>query len=216
MSRETNQSFWGDAEKRRRSGPEQNPSTSFAEYAHQARPATRGAAAAVALGQPTIQALEQEKRRYPRFKCEGALELKTDGSTIRTWATFTDLSVAGCYVELMTTFPVGTKMQLQLGMNGFLVQGAAIVRATYPFLGMGIEFTELTDTAREQLQAMVASLTNAAMRKPASVQKKTQQVAEIPDPGAALAALAKYFESAQTLSAEDFPRVVANSQHPSR
>jgi len=153
----------------------------------------------------------QEKRRHPRFKCEGNLELKTDGSTIRTWATFTDISTAGCYIEMMTTFPVGTKMDLQLGMLGFLVNGTAIVRASYPFLGMGIEFMNLSQNAREQLDAMIASLAaGTLLSAPLAVKKIT--LPAISEPMAVVNALERFFETKPTLSADEFVRIVTSSQ----
>ena len=166
---------------------------------------------ASAAGPALASSHPQEKRRYPRFKCEGNLELKTDGSTIRTWATFTDISTAGCYIEMMTTFPVGTKMELQLGMLGFLVNGAAIVRATYPFLGMGIEFTNLSQNAREQLDAMIASL---AAGRLLSVPPATKKVAlpAISEPMAVIDALEQFFETQPSLSTEEFVRLVTASQ----
>jgi hypothetical protein len=33
-----------------------------------------------------------ERRRYPRYKCEGSAEIRTDGSSVRTWATFSEVS----------------------------------------------------------------------------------------------------------------------------
>jgi len=152
----------------------------------------------------------QEKRKHPRFKCEGNLELKTDGSTIRTWATFTDISTAGCYIEMMTTFPVDTKMELQLGMNGFLVKGTAIVRATYPFLGMGIEFTSLSQNAREQLDAMIASLTARRLSVPVATKKIT--LPPIAEPMAVVNALEQHFNTKPSLSAEEFVRIITASQ----
>lgn len=148
----------------------------------------------------------------PRFKCEGALELRTDGSTIRTWATFTDVSVTGCYVEMMTTFPVGTTMELQLGMNGFLVNGAAIVRATYPFLGMGIEFTDLSPNAREQLESMVVSLTNLRIKRSEEDINRTLKLSPITEPTAAIEALAQHFAKNQNLSTEEFLRILSTAQ----
>ena len=153
----------------------------------------------------------QERRRNQRFKCEGNLELKTDGSTIRTWATFTDVSTAGCYVEMMTTFPVGTKMEIQMGMNGFLVSGAAVVRAAYPFLGMGIEFTLLSQNAREQLDAMIASLAATRLLS-VSAPSKSFNLPPISDPMAILDALEHLFETKSSLTADEFLRIVHTSQ----
>ena len=177
-------------------------------------PVSAGTAAAPAF----ISTLEREKRSSPRFKCEGNMELKTEGSTIQTWATFTDVSVTGCYVEMMTTFPVGTKVELQLGMNGYLVSGKAVVRVTYPFLGMGIEFTDLSPNAREQLVAMVASLNRSAGRQGAAetkTQTKTQKELALPpitEPSAALNSLLRHFETNPSLTADEFVRLLTNSQ----
>jgi len=143
------------------------------------------------------------------------MELKTEGSTIRTWATFTDVSVTGCYVEMMTTFPVGTKMELQLGMNGYLVSGQAVVRVTYPFLGMGIEFTSLSQNSREQLEAMVSSLNRFDIRRQETEAKKTLSLPPITEASAAIAALLQHFETNSSISSEDFVRLVTDSQQRS-
>src|SRR5271169_7140093 len=47
-----------------------------------------------------------EKRRSPRYKCEGSAELREDDCDVRTWATFSDISLHGCYVEAQATYPV--------------------------------------------------------------------------------------------------------------
>jgi hypothetical protein len=155
---------------------------------------------------------KQENRRFPRFKCEGNLELKTEGSTIRTWATFTDISVTGCYVEMMTTFPVGTKLDMQLGMNGFIVNAEAIVRVTYPFLGMGIEFKEMLQHDRKQLGSMLASLSASSLTRANASTKKTVTLPSIAEPGAVIDALVRFFETKATLSPEEFVRLVETSQ----
>ena len=193
MSLESNQNPWGAMGKRSARG-------------EPVKSDSRGGAAAAA------KAFEQERRRNPRFKCEGNMELKTEGSTIRTWATFTDLSATGCYVEMMTTFPVGTKMDLQLGMNGFLVNGRAIVRATYPFLGMGIEFTDLSQNAQHQLNSMVLSLNRFVVRRAEDEAKKALALPPITAPNAIIDALVKYFETKSSLSANDFVNLVTDSQ----
>jgi hypothetical protein len=49
-----------------------------------------------------------EKRRSPRYKCEGSAEICEDGRAVRTWATFSDISLHGCYVEAQATYPAGS------------------------------------------------------------------------------------------------------------
>lgn len=201
MSLDSNRSFWDTSDK------QASPSAQSTGRLPTAVQPSSAAAAAPAQ----VSSAPQERRRHPRFKCEGNLELKTDGSTIRTWATFTDISTTGCYVEMMTTFPVGTRMELQLGMNGFLVNGSATVRVTYPFLGMGIEFTNLSQNAREQLDAMIASLAAGRLLSSPPAEKKFN-LPPITEPMAVLHALEHFFEAKPSLSAEEFLHLVTTCQ----
>jgi hypothetical protein len=58
------------------------------------------------------------RRQAPRYKCEGSVEIRTEGCDVRTWATFTDISLYGCYIEAQATFPAGTVLNLKLEANG--------------------------------------------------------------------------------------------------
>src|SRR3981081_2000925 len=54
----------------------------------------------------------KERRQSPRLRCSGSAEFRTEASDVRIWGTVTDISLHGCYVEMNTTFPVGTKVDL--------------------------------------------------------------------------------------------------------
>ncbi len=200
------------------------------EVIPEARPGTQSAAAAGAAravapdprftGGKTRPPIEseratKEKRLYPRFKCEGSLELKTEGASLHTWASFTDVSASGCYVEIMTTFPVGTVMHLRLGMHGFLVETNAVVRATYPFLGMGIQFTDLSDDNFEQLRLMLDSLAGAFAKRLQMPERPGLKLPPITEPERVIDALAKFFETKASLSTDEFIRLVQDSQQRS-
>jgi hypothetical protein len=102
-------------------------------------------------------------------------------------------------------------MELQLGMNGFLVNGAAVVRATYPFLGMAIEFTNLSQNAREQLESMISSLSSGRLLSVPPMEQKVTLPA-ISEPMAVVNALEQFFETKSPLSAEEFVRLATASQ----
>src|SRR5437588_6214320 len=89
-----------------------------------------------------------ERRRSPRYRCEGSVEMREEGHDVRTYAAFTDISFHGCYVEATATYPVGTALDLKLEANGFEVRARGTVRVIYPFLGMGIALTEMTEDNR--------------------------------------------------------------------
>lgn len=71
------------------------------------------------------------------------MEFRTEASEVRIWGTVTDISLNGCHVEMNTTFPVGTKVDLLRKSFGVRIEAPGAVRPSYPFLGMGICFAEI-------------------------------------------------------------------------
>jgi hypothetical protein len=158
-----------------------------------------------------------ERRQSPRYKCAGSAQFRVQGSDIRTWGTLTDISQHGCYVELMATFPVGANVDLELELNGIRAQVRGEVRASYPCLGIGIAFREISDENRLRLLDMLRSLSPAD--HPAAVSEaspiSTNTSASFPiivNPPAALQALAEFFETHAVLTKEEFVRVLRKSQ----
>lgn len=160
---------------------------------------------------------QPERRRNPRYKCEGSATFRVQGSTVRTWGTFTDLSVSGCYVELKATFPVGAIIDLELELNGVRTEVEGEVRISYPFLGMGVAFRDMTKENRMQIDAMVDTIRPAAPKAPAIDPKPGVHAPSMPiilNPGAALQALADFFEGHTPLSKDEFLRLLRKSQGP--
>lgn len=160
------------------------------------------------------------KRRAPRYKCEGSTELREEGCDVRTWATFTDISLHGCYVEAQATYPAGTILNMKLEANGIRVETRGNVRVNYPYLGMGIAFVGMTEENVHLLRQMLAMIS----RGPAIVGPgvpsnlpSTSSLAALPkisNPTAAIQELIKFFESRQMLMREDFLRILRKSQTP--
>jgi hypothetical protein len=74
------------------------------------------------------------------------------------WGTLTDLSLQGCYVEMNNIYPVGTKLNMELEAISMKVKLSGIVRAAYPFLGMGISFDAIEFKQLAQLQELLTAL----------------------------------------------------------
>ena len=81
-----------------------------------------------------------EKRRSPRYRCEGSAEIREEGRDVRTWATFTDISLHGCYLEAQATYPSGTALHMKLKANGIVLETKGTVRVTLPLPGHGHRF----------------------------------------------------------------------------
>jgi hypothetical protein len=160
----------------------------------------------------------KEKRRTPRYKLEGSAEMREEARDLRTWATFSDISLHGCYVEATATADVGTVLQIRLEANGFRIETRGCVRVSYPSLGMGIAFTEMSEENRTHLRELLATISRPSVivgpglpsSQPVSGPLKT--VPLISDPGAAVRALVEYFENRQMLTQEEFLRLLRSSQ----
>ena len=73
----------------------------------------------------------------------------------------TDLSPGGCYLEITTPLPSGTRVKLlmKLPYGGITVDGT--VRITHPEAGMGVEFTHRTGPQREQVEKFIQAFMSA-------------------------------------------------------
>lgn len=159
-----------------------------------------------------------EKRRSRRYQCEGSVEMCEDGCEVRTWATFSDIGLHGCYIEAHSTYPVGTVLHMKLEANGVRVETKGSVRVSYPYLGIGVAFGEISEENRARLRELLATISRPivimgpgiASSLPAS--GPLDAVPLIAEPGAAVQALIEFFESRQMLMREDFLRILRKSQ----
>lgn len=160
-----------------------------------------------------------EKRRSARYKCVGSAEVREEGCDVRTWATFTDVSLHGCYVEAQATYPAETVLNLKLEANGVRVENKGIVRVNYPYLGMGISFEDMSEDTEAQLKRLLATLSHHCLIMGpgvASTIPATGPLEAIPlisDPADAIEALVEFFESRHMSMHEDFLRVLKKSQN---
>jgi hypothetical protein len=158
-----------------------------------------------------------ERRRDIRYKCNGNAEFHTEGIDVPTRAAVSDISRSGCYVELQATSQVDTSVDMLITVNGIGVRVKGIVRTSYPLLGMGIAFTEISKEAQVQLEELILSCSGGTSPLP-SATNAAQPVAAVPDllmimdAGAALNALARFFQNNQTLTRSEFSLLVSKSQ----
>ena len=104
----------------------------------------------------------------------------------------------GCYVEATSTFPVGTSLVLKLAANGFQVSAKGTVKVNYPYLGMGIAFTEMSQDDRARLRSLLQSIArpSVVMGPGIAAAGLREPMLVISDPAAAVQALVQVFEQA--------------------
>lgn len=97
---------------------------------------------------------QDDKRRQRRVPVELWIEAQADGALYFQRAS--NLSVGGAYFTQTCPLPLGTKVQLKFTLPGEEAQiscRAEIVTAKE--LGMGVQFTDLSDTDRARIEALI-------------------------------------------------------------
>jgi hypothetical protein len=169
-------------------------------------------AAAKGGGRPpaTANSLDwKERRRSPRLRCSGSVEFRAEGSDVRMWGTLTDISFHGCYVEMNTTFPIGTKVDLVLKSCGIQIQAPGTVRTSYPFLGMGICFAEIELGQQLPLKQLLAALAGRSAVSSGGLAEENgmKDTLASADPRAFLDEITEFFQKNQLLSRDEFHQI---------
>jgi len=158
----------------------------------------------------------KEKRQSPRLRCSGSAEFRTEASDVRIWGTVTDISLHGCYLEMNTTFPVGTRVDLVLKSFGIRIEAPGTVRASYPFLGMGICFAEIEPVQQIQLKQLLTALSaRSGVSNGISTQENNMSdILSAADPKAFLDEITEFFQKNQLLSRNEFHQIAKRARRP--
>ena len=109
-----------------------NRGTFVAETSHEHKTPSQG------------DAMEGEKRRTPRYIFFAAAELMEEKSEVRIASRLSELSLRGCYLDMMNPFPVGTSILLKVWTDESTVfQSNARVIYSQPNVGAGVQFVDV-------------------------------------------------------------------------
>ena len=104
------------------------------------------------------QSARDDRRATARRTCKSSCSIRQSETRFPLGAAVTDISLSGCYVELMSTLPVGTTVKMVIQVAGMTVNCGATVRTSHPGVGMGLEFEQLSEPDRGALEAALARL----------------------------------------------------------
>jgi hypothetical protein len=100
----------------------------------------------------------KERRQFGRLRIGLQAELLIGGQSASIRVTTTDISLGGCYVEMMFTLPVGTPLQVVLWLDDAKVVGGAVVATCDPQFGNGIRFVDMTWQDKVRLEKYLAEV----------------------------------------------------------
>ncbi len=158
--------------------------------------------------QPATQAWDgSERRANARYDCAGDVEAREENGREFTSGKLTDISLGGCYVELMTPFPAYTRLVLVLTVSEMQLRLNGIVRVAHHD-GMGIQFTESAAEDQTRLGELVNWLARGSVGEPGSAPQQAAATlsnsATSSDPTALLDALLQWFGGHNLLTRDDF------------
>jgi hypothetical protein len=105
----------------------------------------------------------QDRRSYPRLKATNSVEVYAEGQSTPVRARTADLSLGGCYVEMPNPLTKGTKLRIALWVKETKLWANGKVVTSTPGFGIGVQFTEMSETERNQLQQFLQSITRISI-----------------------------------------------------
>ena len=87
--------------------------------------------------------MEQERRRTPRFSFIAHAELREDASQVRVVSRVSELSLNGCYLDMMNPFPAGTMVTLRITAGEETIEAHAKIIYSTPNMGAGAAFLDV-------------------------------------------------------------------------
>ncbi|MGH9712331.1 MAG: PilZ domain-containing protein [Candidatus Acidiferrales bacterium] len=112
-------------------------------------PTAESAAAPPTKGGPPAM---EERRAFSRHPCRFEALASIEGTDMSSPAVVTDISLGGCYLEMLSPLPVGILIDLSMNPSNTTLHVHGKVRTSQMGMGMGVEFTGLTPEDFEKLR----------------------------------------------------------------
>ena len=87
--------------------------------------------------------MERERRRTPRYIFIASAELYEQQSDVRVASRVSELSLHGCYLDMMNPFPPGTLILLKIVSGDLTFQSKARVIYATQNMGAGVAFLDV-------------------------------------------------------------------------
>jgi c-di-GMP-binding flagellar brake protein YcgR len=100
----------------------------------------------------------RERRRHLRTKVAVEVRLELERQATPLKAQTSDLSIGGCYVKMMFTLEVGTKVKLTLFVDNGKVTINGIVATRDLQVGNGIQFSDMSAEDNSRLRHFLAAV----------------------------------------------------------
>jgi len=87
--------------------------------------------------------MERERRRTPRYVFIASAELYEQQSDVRVSSRVSELSLHGCYLDMMNPFPMGSLLLVKIFSGDLTFQAKAKVVYATQNMGAGVTFLDV-------------------------------------------------------------------------
>ena len=88
--------------------------------------------------------MNRKTRRSPRFSCIAVAEIAHRGSGGQFSCRVSELSLHGCYVDMLHTLPISSEVVIKIFAESECFEANAKVIYAHPNLGMGLAFEQVS------------------------------------------------------------------------
>ena len=109
--------------------------------------------------------MDQDRRRFTRYPLIAHIELLEESTATRLKSRVSDISMEGCYLDMVNPLPSGTLVRLTItsGESRFEARGRIVY--TLQHMGAGVCFEEITPESIPVLKGWLAEAAGTAPRK---------------------------------------------------
>jgi hypothetical protein len=84
-----------------------------------------------------------EKRRSPRYSFIASAELIEERADVRIASRVSELSLHGCYLDMMNPFPKGTPVLVKIAAGDSFFEAKSDIIYSQPNMGAGVRFLKI-------------------------------------------------------------------------
>ena len=104
--------------------------------------------------------MDSERRRAPRYPFIADAEVIETASDTKLSAKTSDLSIGGCFLDMINPSPVGTDIRVRISHADITFTALGRVVFILPPMGMGVVFTNIEDNQLAILQKWLSELSS--------------------------------------------------------
>src|ERR1700720_4909827 len=93
--------------------------------------------------QPEAAITYQEKRRSPRYSFIASAELIEERADVRIASRVSELSLHGCYLDMLNPFPTGTMVLVKIAAGDAFFEARSKIVYSQMNMGAGVGFMEI-------------------------------------------------------------------------